>query len=169
MNRKVSACSTIKIAQQRGQRYIPLPRSQFHILESLHGKKGETSPMEVKISSIRLWTQQKQRLQTHEVSGLKAKATPATNRLAPNRYIGHSHPSGSGFSPGLMPQSHPEGGSNCDSLPWPPCRRDVMERLRAVIGSGLRAHRTARTVCRRRAICSECCWRGAPFVFCGLL
>lgn len=156
MNRKVSVCSTIKIAQQQSQQYLPLPHSQFHTPESLHGNKDETSPVEVKISWIRPWTQQINGCKTHEVSGLKARATPATNRLAPNRYMGHSQPSGSGFSPGLMPQSHPEGGSNCDSLPWPPCRRDVMERLRAVMGSGLRAHRTARTVCRRRAISGFC-------------
>jgi hypothetical protein len=90
---------------------------------------------------------------TYEVSGLNARATPVTKRLAPNRYMGHSQPSGSGFSPGLTPQSHPLGGSNCDS-PWPPCRRVVMERLRAE-ARGLRAHRTARsgaTVCRRMAI-----------------
>lgn len=91
---------------------------------------------------------------THEVSGLNARATPVTKRLAPKRYMGHSQPSASGFSPGLMPQSHPPGGSNCDSLPWPPCRRVVIERLRAET-RGLRAHRTARsgaTVCRRMAI-----------------
>ncbi|KAH8123424.1 hypothetical protein LI328DRAFT_95940 [Trichoderma asperelloides] len=100
---------------------------------------------------------------TYEVSGLNAKATPVTKRPAPNRYMGHSQPSGSGFSPGLTPQSHPVGGSNCDSPPWPPCRRVVMERLRAE-ARGLRAHRTARsgaTVCRRMAI-SGACRRGAP-------
>lgn len=102
---------------------------------------------------------------TYEVSGLNAKATPVTKRLAPNRYMGHSQPSASGFSPGLTPQSHPLGGSNCDSLPWPPCRRVVMERLRAE-ARGLRAHRTARsgaTVCRRMAI-SGACGRGETLV-----
>ncbi|KAK1249298.1 hypothetical protein MKX07_002814 [Trichoderma sp. CBMAI-0711] len=92
---------------------------------------------------------------THEVSGLKASATPVTKRLAPNRYIGHSQPSGSGFSPGLMPQSQPVGGSNCDSLPWPPCRRVVMERLRAIAGWRAALQRMARrgaTDWRRRAI-----------------
>lgn len=166
MNPKVSECLTIKIAQQRSQQYL-----DFH---------GPNVPP--KRASTERWTgrfSRKQRyrgsvpgrrLQTHEVSGLKARATPATNKLAPNRYMGHSHPSGSGFSPGLTPQSQPEGGSNCDSLPWPPCRRDVMERLRAA-ASGLRAHRTARsgaTVCRRRAI-----WGGMlerrSVVLCGLL
>lgn len=94
---------------------------------------------------------------TYEVSGLNARATPVTKKAAPNRYMGHSQPSGSGFSPGLTPQSHPVGGSNCDS-PWPPCRRVVMERLRAE-ARGLRAHRTARsgaTVCRRMAISGAC-------------
>lgn len=103
---------------------------------------------------------------TYEVSGLNARATPVTKKAAPNRYMGHSQPSASGFSPGLTPQSHPVGGSNCDS-PWPPCRRVVMERLRAE-ARGLRAHRTARsgaTVCRRMAISGA--FRGGKALVCG--
>lgn len=91
---------------------------------------------------------------THVVSGLNANATPVASRLAPNRYIGHSHPSGSGFSPGLMPQSQPVGGSNWDSLPWPPpCRRVVKEKDRAAAGwRAQRAARSGATAWRMRAM-----------------
>lgn len=71
------------------------------------------------------------------------------NKLPPNRYIGHSHPSASGFSPGLIPHSQPLGGSNWDSLPWPPpCRRAVTERDLTVAG-----WRTQRTARRRAPAC----------------
>lgn len=93
------------------------------------------------------------------MSGLKASAMPVAIKLPAKMYIGHSHPSGSGFSPGLMPQSQPVGGSNWLSLPWPPpCLRAVREKDRAAaeeeaVAAGARAqHRTARVVCRRRAI-----------------
>lgn len=82
------------------------------------------------------------RLLAYLVSGLKASATPATTRLPQKMYMGHSHPSGSAFSPGLMPQSQPLGGSNCDSPPPPPCRRAVTEKDRI---AGCRAQRTARS------------------------
>ena len=83
------------------------------------------------------------------MSGLKASAIPVINKLPPKRYIGHSHPSASGFSPGLIPHSQPDGGSNWDSLPWPPpCRRAVTER--DLIVAGWRTQRTAR---RRAPAC----------------
>ena len=104
------------------------------------------------------------RVETYAVSGLNASAMPATMKLPQKTYMGHSQPSGSGFSPGLMPQSQPDGGSNCDSLPWPPpCCRAETEKDRELEVSGRRAHRTARsgaTVCRIMAIVQvvSCAW-----------
>lgn len=49
---------------------------------------------------------------THEVSGLNATPTTPNTMHPPNpQYINFSHPSSSAFSPGLTPQSHPDGES----------------------------------------------------------
>ncbi|KAJ6437779.1 Brefeldin A-sensitivity protein 4 [Purpureocillium lavendulum] len=90
---------------------------------------------------------------TYVVSGLKARAMPVANRLPQKRYMGHSQPSASAFSPGLIPQSQPVGGSNCDSPP-PPCRRADTEKARVEeeAAMGWRVQRAARAACRRRAI-----------------
>lgn len=65
------------------------------------------------------------------MSGLKASAMPVATRLPQKMYMGHSHPSGSAFSPGLTPHSHPVGGSHC--WPPPPCRRVVREKALLVV------------------------------------
>ena len=94
---------------------------------------------------------------THVVSGLKARAMPVATKLPQKMYMGHSQPSGSTFSPGLMPQSQPVGGSNCWPPP-PPCRRVVMEKF-LVVEVEVADWRTQRTeerrgaaACRKRAM-----------------
>ena len=89
---------------------------------------------------------------THVVSGLKARAMPVATKLPQKMYMGHSQPSGSGFSPGLMPQSQPVGGSNCWPPP-PPCRRVVREKFLVALVEVVADWRTQRTERRGAAAC----------------